>query len=172
MGLAVSHCMAIFLSVERLARAELLSWLRSQFSLRHQVANLVAAIRCFATPSLLLAIVILASGIGIRQRVLFLVLWLEARASRFPTATSMFTTTPYKPNQPSLITDQSSERNQLPLVSISEPVHPLKTPPNAQVSKCLPMFQSSLSRCSSLVNTTCLLVSSISPARKTSSNIA
>jgi hypothetical protein len=31
---------------------------------------------------------------------------------------------------------------------------------------------SSLSRCSSLVNTTCLLVSSISPAKKTSSRIA
>jgi len=31
---------------------------------------------------------------------------------------------------------------------------------------------SSLSRCSSLVSTTCLLVSSISPARNTSSNIA
>lgn len=31
---------------------------------------------------------------------------------------------------------------------------------------------SSLSRCSSLVKTTCLLVSSISPARKTSSRIA
>lgn len=36
----------------------------------------------------------------------------------------------------------------------------------------LPPTHSNLSKCSNLVNTTCLLVSSISPARKTSSRIA
>jgi hypothetical protein len=37
---------------------------------------------------------------------------------------------------------------------------------------CSAAYYSSLSRCSNLVNTTCLLVSSISPAKKTSSRIA
>ena len=39
-------------------------------------------------------------------------------------------------------------------------------------SKELDLLHSSLSRCSNLVSTTCLLVSSISPARNTSSRIA
>jgi hypothetical protein len=84
--------------------------------------------------------------------------------------------------KPCHIPGNSSTRS-LPLISCTTPVD-CHNRVSAQQSSCaghncdastLPspcMSYSSLSRCASLVNTTCLFVSSISPAKNTSSRIA